>query len=119
MTFAWDCTYGAAQPLKLLLHDVSNLESNSEVVFEENINNGSGAEPTSMMPWDSNMTFSLGEDPKRYDLSSEPDWVLDPSRVIAGGGRILGIGARIFEPLDDQNNCYTQGAPRVLSWLMR
>lgn len=168
VTLAWDCRYSAAEPLKLVLHDASNIEAQLPVVFQENANAASLApEPLSMMPWDSNMTFSVGEahgrcrllpdyhpffsgdatdpngeatrgfrtyaplrylplwrldscidnlrlclgnrgdlteDAERFDVSAEPVWVLKPSKVIPAKARIQSVGARIFEPLDENNN---------------
>ncbi|MGE4159919.1 MAG: hypothetical protein AB7F75_12575 [Planctomycetota bacterium] len=168
VTLAWDCKYSATEPLKLVLHDASNIDTQLPVVFRENANATNLApEPLSMMPWDSNMTFSLGEahgrcrllpdyhpffsgdandpngeatsgfrnyaalrylplwrldscidnlrlclgnrgdlveDAGRFDVSGEPAWTLKPSKVIPAKARIHSVGARIFEPLDENNN---------------
>ncbi|MGE4159773.1 MAG: hypothetical protein AB7F75_11835, partial [Planctomycetota bacterium] len=61
VTFAWDGRYGSTEPLKLVLHDTSNMEGLHSVIFEENYGDATDPEPYDMMPWDSNMTLSFGE----------------------------------------------------------
>ncbi|MGE4159763.1 MAG: hypothetical protein AB7F75_11785, partial [Planctomycetota bacterium] len=69
VSFGWDARYQSGEPLKLVLHDVSNRESQTGVTFQENVNDGTGEEPLYMMPWDTNMTLSLGETHARSRLT--------------------------------------------------
>lgn len=42
--------------------------------------------------------------PERYEVTHEPAWSLDAARMIPRSARITGVGARIFEPLDENQN---------------
>jgi hypothetical protein len=166
VSFGWD-TRHTGEGLSLVLHDTSNIESQTGPTFQENVNDGFGEEPVYMMPWDTNMTLSLGDTHARcrltanqhpfysgettdangdqewgyrryarwrylpawrldscidnfrlylgsqgdmtphavrYDVAAKPRWVINPLARLPAGARIIGVGGRIFEPMDANRN---------------